>query len=169
VDAYPSHLLPATGGVDAALKRARINFFIDTWNTKANSFVYRIAAKDGEERDQLISEYVAVVKKEIEPLLEDAKPFFGGSEKLTLAEVSTDIAHAVKMVLTGNQAIVAPFLLRVYTMVKHDIIPKSLVEGFDALPDFSKWVDKVIKHDSVLEIFDEEAQVAAAKKKFAKK
>jgi glutathione S-transferase len=54
-------------------------------------------------------------------------------------------------------------------MAKHDIIPQSLIEGFDALPNFSKWADKVIKHDSVLEIFEEEAQVAAAKKKFAKK
>jgi glutathione S-transferase len=86
VDAYPSHLLPVAGDVDAALKRARINFFIDTWNTKANNFLNRIASKDGEERDQLIDEWVAVVKKEIEPLLKDAKPYFGGSDKLTLAE-----------------------------------------------------------------------------------
>jgi len=45
--------------------------------------------KDGEERDKLVDEYLAVVKEEIEPLLKDAKPFFGGSDKLTFAEVST--------------------------------------------------------------------------------
>jgi len=34
-DSFPGHLLPSPAeGPAAALKRARINFFVDTWNTK---------------------------------------------------------------------------------------------------------------------------------------
>lgn len=40
-----------------------------------------------EDKEKLIQEFVEAVKKEIDPLLKDAKPFFGGSEKVTLAEV----------------------------------------------------------------------------------
>jgi glutathione S-transferase len=41
-----------------------------------------------EEQAKLGQEFVDIVTKEIEPLLKDAKPFFGGSQKVTLAEVS---------------------------------------------------------------------------------
>lgn len=40
-----------------------------------------------EEKAKLSNEFIDVVGKEIDPLLKDAKPFFGGSEKPTLAEV----------------------------------------------------------------------------------
>lgn len=42
---------------------------------------------DGEEKEKLGQELVTAVEKEIEPLLKDAAPFFGGSKVLTLAEV----------------------------------------------------------------------------------
>jgi glutathione S-transferase len=42
-----------------------------------------------EEQAKMSQEFVDVVTKEIEPLLKDAKPFFGGSQKVTLAEVGT--------------------------------------------------------------------------------
>jgi glutathione S-transferase len=80
--------LPQSGDAKSALTRARINFFVDTWFTKAGSFWIQIARKDsGEEQEALVKEFLSVVAKEIEPLLKDASPFFGGSEKLTLAEV----------------------------------------------------------------------------------
>ncbi|KAF2676578.1 hypothetical protein K458DRAFT_396881 [Lentithecium fluviatile CBS 122367] len=133
VDVYPSHLLPATGSVEAGLKRARINFF------------------SGYEREQLVKDFVAVVKKDIEPLLKDANPFFGGSEKITLAE-----------------AIVAPFILRIFTFAEHGILPESLLSSLNYLPNFVKWAAEVIKQESVLYVWDAEAQVATAKKRFAK-
>lgn len=40
-----------------------------------------------EEKKQKSDELVKAVEKEIEPLLHDAAPFFGGSNKMTLAEV----------------------------------------------------------------------------------
>lgn len=149
IDAFPSHLLPAAGSVENALKRARINFFIDTWNTKAGSHWFQIAMKDGEERDRLVKDFIAVVTKEIEPLLKNANPFFGGSEKLTLAEV-----------------IVAPFILRIYSLTKYGVLPQEVTDGLEGLPNFSKWAAAVIKHPSVLYIWDEEGTMATTKKKF---
>ena len=69
------------------LKRARINFFVDAWFSKVNSFMYPMLKAEGEEKEKIVSDLVAAIKKEIEPLLENTAPFFGGSESLTLAEV----------------------------------------------------------------------------------
>jgi glutathione S-transferase len=88
VDSYPSHLLPAVGDASSALVRARINFFVDTWFSKIGSYWIQIAQKEtDEEKEALVKEFVSTVGKEIEPLLKDAAPFFGGSSKLTFAEV----------------------------------------------------------------------------------
>jgi glutathione S-transferase len=88
------------------------------------------------------------VRKEIEPLLKDAAPFFNGSSKVTLAE-----------------ALTAPFILRIYALTRHGLLPQSVVDGFDALPNFSKWAAEVTKQESVLYIWDEETTVAGTKKK----
>jgi glutathione S-transferase len=80
--------LPASGDVSSGLKRARINFFVDTWFSKVGSYWFQIAGKDSEEeKEGLAKDFVAAVGKEIEPLLKDAAPFFGGNDKITLAEV----------------------------------------------------------------------------------
>lgn len=42
-----------------------------------------------EEKQEESKKWSATVEKEIEPLLKDANPYFGGSDKMTLAEVST--------------------------------------------------------------------------------
>lgn len=148
-DAYPSHLLPASGSPEAALTRARINFFVDTWFSKAGSHFYKILMLDSdEEKAKLSKELVDVVGKEIEPLLKDAKPFFGGSGKVTLAE-----------------ALTAPFIIRMYGLARRDILPKSIASGFDALPNFSKWAAEVIKQESVTYIYDEEAIIAGTLKR----
>ena len=46
-----------------------------------------MSAATEEEKEAKADELVAVMEKEVEPLLKDAAPFFGGSEKMTLAEV----------------------------------------------------------------------------------
>lgn len=150
-DAYPSHLLPASGTAEAALKRARINFFVDTWFTKAGSYWIQIARKETQaEKEELVKEFVQVVGKEIEPLLKDANPFFGGADKITLAE-----------------ALTAPFILRIYAFVKADILPQSLVSGLNALPNFTKWAAEVIKQDSVTYIWNEQNTIEGTKRKIA--
>lgn len=85
---YPSHLLPAPGSPDAAIKRARIDLFVDAWITKFQQPLFKIySAKTDEELAPVIETAVANLVKEVEPRLKDAAPFFGGSDKLTQAEV----------------------------------------------------------------------------------
>lgn len=147
-DAYPSHVYPAAGNPKDALTRARINYFVDTWFSKAGSFWFQILKADGEEKEKLAKQFVEIVGKEVDPLLKDAAPFFGGSSKVTLAE-----------------ALTAPFILRVYALTKYGLLPQSVVDGFDALPNFSKWAHEVIKQESVTYIWDEEPTITATKNK----
>ena len=49
--------------------------------------MYPILKAEGEEKEKLGAAVVEAVRKEIEPLLEGAGPFFGGSKTITLAEV----------------------------------------------------------------------------------
>lgn len=88
-DAHPSHLVKTSSEPGGALQRARINFFVDTYVTKCNgAFNAILMAQTAAEKEEQVDKSVGVVVKELEPLLKDAKPFFGGSTKLTLAEVS---------------------------------------------------------------------------------
>jgi glutathione S-transferase len=88
-DAHPSHLLPASDSSPTApLFRYRVNFFVDTYFTKVNTYLYAaIRATNDEEKKAKADEWVKAIEKEIEPLLHDANPFFGGSKEMTLAEV----------------------------------------------------------------------------------
>lgn len=150
-DAYPSHVLPASGTTEGALKRARINFFVDTWFSKAGGHWFKILLQDSdEEKEKLSKEFVSIVSKEIEPLLKDAKPFFGGSANFTLAE-----------------ALTAPFILRIYALGKTGLLPQSVISGFDGLPNFSKWAAQITKQESVLYIWDEEKVTSGTAAKIA--
>ena len=62
-------------------------FFADTWTGKVNTYMYQVMKAEGEQKEKLGEELVEAVRKEIEPLLEGAGPFFGGSKSITLAEV----------------------------------------------------------------------------------
>lgn len=58
--------------------------------SKVGGYWYQMLMKeDKAEQKALAAEFVEKLTKEIEPLLKDVAPFFGGSKKLTLAEVST--------------------------------------------------------------------------------
>lgn len=82
------------------MTRARINFFVDAWFSKVNSFWFKaLFAKTADEASENAEELVKGVVKEIEPLLKDAGPFFGGSSKLTLAEASRTPDISVVIVL----------------------------------------------------------------------
>jgi glutathione S-transferase len=87
-DAFPSKLWPASTDPQGPLVRSRINFFIDAYFSKAQSHWAKVlAAKSDEEEKAAVAAYLDAVIREVEPLLADAAPFFGGSSKLTLAEV----------------------------------------------------------------------------------
>jgi len=137
-DVVPGVLAPVSNTPQGAFGRARINYFIDTWNTKVGSFMFNMfRAQTIAEREVFSKEWTTAIKKEIEPLLSDAKPFFGGSQSLTLAEVN-----------------VAPFVLRIYALAEADVLPKSLTDGLDALPNFTKWAQNVRQVPSALGIWD---------------
>jgi len=93
-DAHPSHLLPPSGPVENALYRARLAFFVDAFFSKVvPHFFASIKSASEDDRDAAAEQLAAAVVKEVEPLLAETEgkgPFFGGSEKLTLAEVCSE-------------------------------------------------------------------------------
>ncbi|KAK4569397.1 hypothetical protein LTR86_003160 [Recurvomyces mirabilis] len=153
-DAFPSHLLPASKeSPHSALTRARISFFCDTWQTKISNLMFPlIMAKEGEEKDAKVTEWIKAAEKEIEPLLASASPFFGGSKDLTFADLFA-----------------APFVMRLYALARDgDLMPKSFVEKMDSLPNFSKWAKAIMDHKNATKIFDEEKFVEATKARMKK-
>lgn len=81
--------MPASNEPDGALRRARIALFVDAYVSKVNGAVFGIyRAKTDDEIASLVEKAVAGIVSEVEPKLADAGPFFGGSDRLTLAEVS---------------------------------------------------------------------------------
>ncbi|KAH7006857.1 glutathione S-transferase domain-containing protein [Ilyonectria destructans] len=149
-DAHPSHLVPASDSKEGALRRARINFFVDTYSTNVNSVFFKVfGAKSDDEVDELAGGLADVIAKEIEPLLKDAAPYFGGSEKVTMAEVLT-----------------APFVVRLISFAKHGIFPKGLDSSLsEKAPNFYRWAKVVIDTPSVNFIYNEEVIMEAMKKR----
>lgn len=76
--------------------------------------MYAIMKADGEEKEKIAQDTVNAVEKEIEPLLKDAGPFFGGKSQMTMAEVRYMFA-LWKQILTDaisghHRTILAPIL-----------------------------------------------------------
>ncbi|MCJ1398254.1 hypothetical protein MMC11_001451 [Xylographa trunciseda] len=152
-DAFPSHLLPAShSSPTAALTRARIAFFVDAYFTKVNGKMFEaMRCTTEDEKVAKVDEFVAAVEKEIEPLLKDAAPFFGGSEKMTLAECLT-----------------ASFVLRTHAYARAGLIHPSLLEKLAKLPHYTKWQEVVTSQESVTFIWDEEDVIRRTKARMAK-
>ena len=88
-DIYPSHLCPPSTTTEGAMRRARMSFFTDAYWNKFHTILFGLFEAPTEaDAEKVIDKAVAGLLKEVEPLLQDANPFFGGSDKLTLAEVS---------------------------------------------------------------------------------
>lgn len=87
-DAYPGILQKSSSEPGGALQRLRTNLFVDAWVAKVVPKLFAgIYAEGDAEKRRTGDELVKAIKDEIEPLLADAAPFFGGSATLTLAEV----------------------------------------------------------------------------------
>lgn len=150
-DAYPSHLVPPSNAPGGALRRARIALFVDAFFSKFNSPLTALYKAEAEaEREALVQKAIDGLLKEVEPLLADAKPFFGGSDRLTLAEV-----------LAGS------FVIRLRTYIRAGIYPQSLDAVWEKAPNFAKWAAAVSAHASVTSIYKEEEVVEGIKKKIA--
>lgn len=152
-DQYPSHLVPASTAAGGALKRAQIAFFVDAFFSKFQGKLFKLyGAKDDAEAEAVVDDAVASLVKEVEPLLGDAAPFFGGSDRITLAEV-----------LTGS------FVIRLTSLAGAGVYPASLTQSLaDKAPNFTKWAAAVSKHPSVTKIYDEEKIVEGTKARVAK-
>ncbi|KAJ6098787.1 hypothetical protein N7467_000322 [Penicillium canescens] len=155
-DAHPSHLLPPSGPTENALYRARVAFFVDAFFSKVvpHLFASLRAASDAE-RDDAAGLLVDAVVKEVEPLLEDGKgPFFGGSERLTLAEVQS-----------------GSFLLRILGFAKpeHGLVSAKLPALLERAPRFKRWAEATVAHESVNFIWEEKAVADKMRAKFAPK
>jgi glutathione S-transferase len=96
VDSHPSHLVKTSSEKGGALQRFDIGFFVDAYFSKVHPNVHPATVALGEEKDALVAKYTAAIVKEIEPLLANAAPFFGGSERITLAEVWTAVLRTLK-------------------------------------------------------------------------
>ncbi|KAJ6119906.1 hypothetical protein N7523_004186 [Penicillium sp. IBT 18751x] len=157
-DAHPSHLLPPSGPAENALYRARVAFFVDAFFSKVVPYLFTsIKSASEEERDAAAEELVAAAVKEIEPLLADTEgkgPFFGGSDKLTLAEVQT-----------------GSFLLRIlgFSKPEHGLVSAKLPALLEKSPRFKRWAEATIAHESVNFIFDEKAVADRTRAKWAPK
>ncbi|KAL2198856.1 thioredoxin-like protein [Corynascus similis CBS 632.67] len=153
VDQYPSHLVPPSNAPGGALRRARINFFVDAYISKVNSALLGlISAKTEEDQKAVGDKAVTALVKEVEPLLVDASPFFGGSDKLTLAEV-----------LTGS------FVLRLKALTAANVYPKTIWTAIEEqAPNFTKWAEAVAAHPSVTSIWDEKRNVEGTSERLAK-
>ncbi|KAA8914531.1 thioredoxin-like protein [Sphaerosporella brunnea] len=153
-DAYPSHLEPTPTSPETALKRARINLFVETFTSKVAGILYGtiILANTAQEKAAKANATIAAIKSDIAPLLQDAAPFFGGSKELTLAEVNA-----------------ASFVLRIYTLGKEEygLLPAFLLPELRKIEVWQKWVDAVLAKESVTAIFDEKANAQRWQKKLA--
>jgi glutathione S-transferase len=87
VDLYPSHLLKSSSEPDGALQRFNVTFFVESYFTKAHCHFDTAVVACDEEETTAAQKYIDGIVNHIEPLLEDAAPFFGGSSRLTFAEV----------------------------------------------------------------------------------
>ena len=66
------------------------------------------------------------------------------------------------------QALTAPFVIRYHTYGEADVMPKSLLKGLDALPNYSKWSKAVRADDSVTYVYDEPEIVRTTKQRIEK-
>jgi glutathione S-transferase len=153
-DAHPSHLLRPSADAKGPLQRARIAFFVDTFFSKVQPHLNTsLRAATTADREAAGKALVDAIQKEVEDLLpgDGEGPFFGGSDKLTLAEV-----------LTGS------FLLWILSFHKHGLLSEKLPTLLEQqVPRFKRWAEATVKQESVNYIWDEKTSADAIKAKLA--
>ncbi|KAI4127262.1 MAG: hypothetical protein LQ347_004675 [Umbilicaria vellea] len=152
-DSFPSHLLPTSHeSPQAPFQRAKIGFFVETYFSKVQPLMMgAMQTEDKQVKEEKGKDLVAALKKEIEPLLADAKPFFGGSEKMTMAEAFT-----------------APFVTRLNAFASDaSLLPASMPELLAELPNVSKWMKAVAAQESVTYTYNEQDVIERTKRKLA--
>jgi hypothetical protein len=49
---------------------------------------------------------------------------------------------------------IAPFIMRIYELAGANVLPNSVVEGLDGLPNFKNWANAIRQEKSALSIWD---------------
>jgi hypothetical protein len=100
----------------------------------------------------------------------------GGSQRLTLGEVSTTSKQVRKVLaypsLISKQAnrikiLTGPFVLRIHDFSNSNgaVHPQSLAEKLNTLPAYSKWSTAVASHESVTRIWRKEDMIKTAQRR----
>jgi len=148
VDAYgPNHILPPPTSPQNALFRARAKWLVDTYSTKVQPLWWKIFHAPQDQLPTLAAAYVDAVEKEFEPYLADAKPFFGGSEKLTWVEIQLGSFLLYPKVFAGKDG--------------GDLISQEQVQRLKGLKNFGPWWERLTEHPTILDVFDQEGTVKA--------
>lgn len=93
-DTFPPGLAAPSNSPGAALQRARIALFVDTYDSRVHpQFIKAVLASTAVEVNDALNELVSEVVGAVEPMLLDANPFFHGSSSLTLSEVCHRTYH----------------------------------------------------------------------------
>ncbi|KAL5612568.1 hypothetical protein BROUX41_004337 [Berkeleyomyces rouxiae] len=133
-DREPSHLVKIPGEEGAEAQRAQYDAFVNQFLELAQKPVMGTIFAGIEMTSERADEVLDKIATTLEPQLASAKPFFGGSDKLTLVEV-----------LTG------PFLSMLFDLAipefKFPANWNSLVES--KTPVFYKWAKATANHDSI--------------------
>lgn len=127
-----------------ALRRAKMSFFIDAYWSKFHTILFQLfEAPTRDDEEKIVNDAIFGITREVEPLLADAGPFWGGSDRLTLAEV-----------------MVGPFLIRAVTLSRHGVYPTSLYERIKAeAPAFYKWAIATSTHPTITRLVEEDVIV----------
>jgi hypothetical protein len=105
IELYPSRLTPQDGTpIENGVGRWRQRFFVDTFFSKVVPLLFKISGiGDREAQMKVVGEVVGHSTKELEPLLEDAAPYFGESKTLTVVEVKTRVPlYETLLTLAGD-------------------------------------------------------------------
>ena len=88
-----------------------MSFFTDTFFSKVNPYMFKLVGADtgSPAQAKLVDECIALLEKEIEPLLADASPYFGGSDRITIVEVRSDLDPSTSAWLPKFSSL-SPFL-----------------------------------------------------------
>ncbi|KAK9237961.1 thioredoxin-like protein [Lipomyces kononenkoae] len=87
------------------------------------------------------------------PYLKDAKPFFGGSDHLTLAEI-----------------LIAPFLSRIYLVLESGLVGDETLKTLASDPKyeyFNTWAQNILATPGLKGTFDKTANLAWVKERYA--
>jgi glutathione S-transferase len=141
-ESHPSHLLPSTTDADGPIRRAKLAFFVNQAMTKVSApfekTILDIATKGGDVDQQFNDDILKAIVEKMEPLMADFGPFFGGSDRLTLAEV-----------------LVGPPLIRQVDLCKLGFATSWYERLPEAAPKFYRWLQAVRKHPTVDACYNE--------------